>query len=622
MIDRDRFFRPVRVRAFQLVGAVMVAVSATISAQTWTPLANKPKIGTTEVGIQMMMLLPDGTVMAQQTPGSGTSSAWFRLTPDIHGSYVNGTWTQLASMNQQRLFYSSVVLQNGKVFVAGGEYGTGGTQASGTQYLASAEIFDPVANIWTPLPAVPSNWQFNPTTAFSFGDSASTLLPNGNVLLLPVFGLGGSSSTIYNVATNSWSNGPAPYNLANLNEASCIKLPDDSVLTIPSNSTASQRYIPGLGTNGQWIADATTPAIYSAVGGEIGSAQLLPNGDVMFIGANGNTALYTPTGNNNPGTWRPGASLPNVPQNNIDNNGVVTGTSPVPGAAPDGPSAMLPNGKILCALTGTLYNDPRAGTGPAGSYWLGKKNPQYPTPVSFFEYDPVANSFSPPINGPTGATDNIMDFQAIMLVLPNGSILYSNYGSQLYTYTSPGAPVAAGKPVITSITNKADGSYHLAGTGLNGISFGASYGEDAQMDSNYPIVRMTSTLGDVSYARTFSWSNTGVRTGSLSVSTEFSLTGFPSAGGGGSYSLVVVANGISSDPISFSGRVWVDFSYTGTPERGTFSNPYNTFYEGLSAISPGGTLVLKGGHSSSERITNLSGRVTIISVGGSTTIGR
>ena len=42
--------------------------------------------------------------------------------PDSHGSYVDGTWTRLASMHEPRLYYASAVLPDGDVFVAGGEY--------------------------------------------------------------------------------------------------------------------------------------------------------------------------------------------------------------------------------------------------------------------------------------------------------------------------------------------------------------------------------------------------------------------------------------------------------------------------------------------------------------------
>ena len=45
-------------------------------------------------------------------------------------------------------------------------------------------------------------------------------------------------------------------------------------------------------------------------------------------------------------------------------------------------------------------------------------------------------------------------------------------------------------PTITSLTNNADGSMLLTGTGLNGLDAGAAYGDDAQMDTNYPLVRL------------------------------------------------------------------------------------------------------------------------------------
>src|SRR4029077_3213469 len=102
-------------------------------------------------------------------------------------------------------------------------------------------------------------------------------------------------------------------------------------------------------------------------------------------------------------------------------------------------------------------------------------------------------------------------------------------------------------PTITSVTQNLDGSWHLVGTGLNGISEGATYGDDLQMNSNYPLVRLT--LGPtVRYARTHDWSGTSVMTGAATVSTEFDADTVPS----GTYSLVVVANGIASDPVPFT----------------------------------------------------------------------
>ena len=40
------------------------------------------------------LLLPDGTVILQHS----CSSTWYKLTPDINGSYANGSWSTIASL--------------------------------------------------------------------------------------------------------------------------------------------------------------------------------------------------------------------------------------------------------------------------------------------------------------------------------------------------------------------------------------------------------------------------------------------------------------------------------------------------------------------------------------------
>src|SRR5215475_12673211 len=70
--------------------------------------------------VNTMLLLPDGTVIC-----ADGNRSWYRLTPNINGSYVNGTWTTLPSMVDTRLYYASQVMTNGNVFIAGAEYGTG-----------------------------------------------------------------------------------------------------------------------------------------------------------------------------------------------------------------------------------------------------------------------------------------------------------------------------------------------------------------------------------------------------------------------------------------------------------------------------------------------------------------
>lgn len=608
---RAQHIRQASRRFTALTAFGLIALTTAQAEDRWVPVADGAP-----GGVQMLLLLSDGSVMAQESQRSapdGVKQRWFRLTPDDRGSYVNGRWTIQAQMNEKRLFYSSVVLPSGKVFVAGGEYGTNGTRSSASNSndldLATAEIYDPAVDVWTVLPPVPKFWSSYRNSPFGFGDSACTLLPNGNVLIGPAFpnvttieSVTTAHSVIFDVANNLWLDGPAYVNLGNQNEASWLKLRDGSVLTIPSDNTyTSQRFIPSLN---QWVADAWVPVnIYSSVGSEVGSAHLLADGKGFFIGANGGTLIYTPTGSALPGAWTRG---PDVPKDDSDN----------PQGAPDAAAATLINGKILCAVSGVIQNMDANG------------NAVFPVGVNFYEYDPrvepMANRFTR-VSGPTSPTEQIPSFKTIMLGLPDGTVLYSNNSTQLYIYRPDGSPLPEGKPTITSITANPDGkSFHLTGLGLNGISYGAAYGDDAQMDSNYPLVRLTENdNGNVRFARTFNWSSTGVQTGPTPVSTDFALPNEFDFGGGLSFSLVVIANGFRSEPVSFAGPVWVDFDYVSADQRGTFHHPFLSLDGARLYVKPEGTVFLKGPRTTAEIPRQpLNQAMTLRAVGGPVTIGR
>jgi Concanavalin A-like lectin/glucanases superfamily/Kelch motif len=457
------------------------------SAGTWTPLSH-----TAPSSILTMLLLSDGSVMAEQGQATGITANWYRLQPDSHGSYANGTWSTLAPMHDSRLYFSSQVLTDGRIFVAGGEYGSATNKQNG-------EVYDPVANTWT----------LTPTSGQVFYDSISEIVSNGNVLIAPVFPSFCGHTVLYNPTANTWLSGPTLVRGCYQDEASWVKLPDNSILTIDPFGTNTERYIPSLNA---WVNDRVVPVpLYDSFGSEMGAGFLLPDGRAFFLGSTGHTALYTPAGTTSPGTWTAG---PNIPNNQ---------------GTPDAPAAMMFNGKILCAVSP-----------------VPTSTNHFPSPTSFYEYDPVSNSFTS-VSGPTGATLNMSSFDSRMLDLPDGRVLFSLDSSQLFVYTPSGTPLAAGKPTISSITQNFDGSYHLTGTQLNGISEGAAYGDDAQMNSDYPIVRLTDGAGNVYYARTYNWSSTSVETSANLVTTEFTL---PPGLGVGTYSLVVVANGISSDPVS------------------------------------------------------------------------
>ena len=74
----------------------------------------------------------------------------------------------------------------------------------------------------------------------------------------------------------------------------------------------------------------------------MGPGFLLASGQAIFFGGTGNTAIYTPTGNTNMGTWTAGPVIPN-------GQGMMI----------DAPGAMMFNGKILCAVgpLGTSYTN-------------------------------------------------------------------------------------------------------------------------------------------------------------------------------------------------------------------------------------------------------------------------
>ena len=548
--------------ALTIAGWLVAAVTAT--AGTWVPLVN-----TAPGGVQLMLLMTDGTIACYDGDGDAvTGGDWYKLTPSSSGSYINGTWSAMATMHDSRRYQSSQVLRSGKILMAGGEYGTGAN---------TAEVYDPLANTWTltPSPGVTD-----------FTDSASMMLPDGRVLVSPVnHGTITYGTKIYDPVANSWVNGPATFK--NQNESSWVKLPDDSILTIDVNSTTTERYIPSLN---KWIHDANcTVQLFgngTGNGSEIGPGLLLPDGRAFFIGANGNTAFYTPSGNTNYGSWATGPDLPNSQ------------------SCPDAPGAVMINGKVLFTCS------------PIG-FGTDKTN-IFTKPTSYYEYDPVANTFARQ-NAPTGGlTDNRQSYTTCMLCLPDGNILYSDEGSQLYIYQPGGSALASAKPAITGVKWHGNGTVEVSGVRFNGLNAGAAYGDDLQMDSNYPLVRFVSG-SSVYYGRTYNWSSTGVATGGQLVTTELTLptTVFYNPG---AYSMYVVANGVPSNPVTFYGPLWVDFNYSGFPiEIGTYSFPYNTLAEGVSAVATGGTIALKPG--ARKEVITITKAMNIIAVGGTVTIG-
>ncbi|MEO8711944.1 MAG: GEVED domain-containing protein, partial [Parafilimonas sp.] len=473
-------------------------VPSTAAVGTWTALTNTPAYA----GYGGMLLLSDGTVLAKSVGGTGisgdagTGTIYTRLTPDASGSYLNGTWSTIAPMNYDRLYFSSQILKDGRVYVAGGEYGGG---------LTHGEVYDPLLNTWT----------LTPDPGLNISDANSEILDDGRVLQALV---GGDflHTVIYDPLTNTYSAGPSTLDYAD--ESAWVKLPDNSILYVDvtfggsGDDKSTERYIPATNT---WITDALAPvSLYDPYGYEAGGAFLLPDGRAFFLGSTGHTAYYTPSGSTSNGTWAAGPDIPSA-----------QGT-------PDAAAAMMINGKILCAVSPV----PTSGD-------------HFPSPTAFYEFDYLTNTFTLVTAPGGGSSLPYGSYITNMLDLPNGQVLFCLTGdTQYYVYTPSGSQVDAGKPVISGITQTTSTTYNLTGTGFNGISEGACYGDDWQAETNYPVVRLTSG-SNVYYCRTANWNSTGVQRGSAADNVTLTLpAGLPD----GDYSLVVTANGIASDPITLT----------------------------------------------------------------------
>ncbi len=473
----------------------------------WSTVNNVP------ASIDTMLLLTDGSVMAHVL----ASSSWYRLVPDNSGSYANGTWKQTASMLTNSnltatmngptygpVFFGSAVLQDGTLIVYGGEYNVQYTSTSPAVDALEVQLYDPTTNSWTILP--------NPTGWTQIGDPASAVLADGRLL----FGNPNNAAmALFDPQTQTYFFTSAKND--NSSEETFTLLPTGDVLSVQcSNGTNAELYTPSTDA---WLQMGSTgvslPQPCTGFVPEIGPAILLPNGNVFAIGASGNTAIYTPGAAGVAGTWSNGPTLVDTSNNTL---------FPM-----DAPAVLLTNGRVL--LT--------ASPSPPCSY---------PSPTTFFLYNPSTNK-APITPGPSN--NGAACFQGRLLLLPSGEVLYSNQSSTVSILASVGGAQASWAPTITNCPNALilGHTYQIFGTQFNGRSQACSYGDDAQMATNYPIVRLEDTSNNVYYLRTANHSTMAVATGAATVSTFVSVpTDIPS----GQYSLFVVANGIPSAPFAVS----------------------------------------------------------------------
>jgi len=479
-----------KLRAISLTCAVLLAELCTLSAQTWTPIVNRAPFDASQE-----FLLTDGRVMVQDI---NNQNEWWALTPDIKGSYVNGTWSKLASSGADYgpLFYASAVQKDGRLTVLGGEY-----LFNVSAFTNLGAVYTPTTDTWKKLAGEKGLQQI--------GDASSAVLANGAWLVAaccdPVSGTDGAAlATGTSLHWTSTGTGKAD----GYDEEGFTLLPNGKVLTVDLGiSKNSELYDP---TTGAWSSGGNTVVDFSNPNPcyEIGPAVLRPDGTVLQVGANTKNAVY----NSITGVWSKAPTISGM-------------------ASTDGPASILPNGNVLVAFA--PYN--------AGNKFC------YGQGVVFYEWNGTKFTKVP---GPSNASKD-PTFVERMLVLPTGEVMFTDYSAEVEFYTTKGTPNPAWAPTITKISSKKlkqDAAYTLTGTQLNGLTQGAGYGDDFQDATNYPLVRVTSNAsGHVFYCRTYNHSSMGVATGSLAVTTHFET---PANIELGASELVVVANGIPSAPIA------------------------------------------------------------------------
>jgi len=466
------------------------AVPAHAQSGTWTEVPTDSVTGSPH---RTVALLTDGTLIAQED--SPDPHLWTRFTPDSTGSYLNGTWSAAGATRLSRLYFPYAVLRDGRFFVAGGEdLGPGETDSN------AVEIYDPIANSWS----AGASGLFG-----DIGDVAYQVLADGRILMGYRFYTG--QTQVYDPITNQWTQTATRANAVGTEETWSL-LPNGTVL----DWTAAQpvRYVP---SQDQWLNDAVPPFVMQDTNLEIGPGVFLYNGKLLAFSAFGKTALYTPAASPTAsGSWVAGPSTPPpaAPNGNPYNAQYTE----------DAAACIEVNGKVLVVTTDT----------PLGQ-------------VRFAEYDPATNTIAQ-VPTPPGVDTGRPGYLFQMVALPNGKVLVTGTGTHDYLYTPTSGPQDAWRPVIQSITANANGSYTLTGRQLNGLSQGASYGDEGNAQTNYPLVRLTSG-STVRYARTFNHSTMAFATGTATVQTNFTL---PANLPAGTYQVAAVANGIASAPVDLT----------------------------------------------------------------------
>jgi hypothetical protein len=428
--------------------SVATRTTALTQVGTWTHAPNAPFVaectgGNCFMSPNSLALMTDGTVLVSDEFGH-----WFRLTPDAFGRYETGTWQQVADSHFARLDNPSTTLRDGRYLIAGGEIVSHDAFASG-------EIYDPYATdpaaAWTRIADMPEGIQ----------DTATSILPDGTFYSSA---LRSRNAYTYDPVGNTWTATGTIGTDGDGAEKGFLLMPNGKLLDAWTPGATYDATSP----THTWVQTGPIPVSLNTF--ETGPTSLLYSGKVMAFGAAdltmpgqvGGTAIYDPASNQ----WTAG---PNAP------DGLQFG---------DTPADVMPNGHVLCAT------QVEQSGGDVSSFW---------------EYDPDAttNPFTP-VPFPFGQS-SLPRF----LQLPTGQVMMMNfrYPQSVDIYNPVGPFITAGAPTISSVSASTSlGAVTVSGTGLNGLTHGATFGDEMNSGTAFPLVYLQDAANHKYYGRTFDFS--------------------------------------------------------------------------------------------------------------------
>jgi hypothetical protein len=487
------------------------------TTSTWVPLENQPSFYPST-----MLLESDGTVLVQAYSSTyGGTSAWYKLTPNAEGSYVDGTWSEIASMpaGYDPEYFASAILPDGRMIVEGGEYlGTTGV------WTNKGAIYDPSTNTWESV-APPRGWS-------NIGDAESDVLDDGTFMLAQACqnctspsGTLTRDAAMLKATSLTWKviGGKGKHDPED--EEGWNLLPSGQLLTVDTWSPPDTEVFTQSSLSWSTAGD-TVKSVVNDTAKEIGPQVVMPGGNTFVVGAGTSTDIGTACTTDKDATtalydyaahkWMKGPTIPTMTTMQVD--------------SADGPASVLPDGNVLFDVSPCVYDGP----------------------IAFYLYNAGSNTLSPVPDVPTADTDST--YNTRLLALPNGQVLFDDGSQDMEVYTAGGTPNPKWAPFVTSLSSRnltPGATASLSGIQLAGLSQGAAYGDDVQDNTNFPLVRITnSSSGVVTYARTFDWTSVSIAPFARSA-TKFNI---PASTPAGPSTLVVVANGIASAPISVTVR--------------------------------------------------------------------